>query len=488
MRKHKRNRENPGLGLAGWIVSLVQAVLSVLVIVLIWRLGMLPTLVLAGVVVVLAVLWVVCRLLMGKAHRKPRFYVGFVLAILISAALCVSGLFLNRIGDTLRGMTGAEYETTEIGVYVLADDPAQTITDAADYTFGILGVQAREETDQVVKEINENLGSAIATVEYDDAAALAQGLLDGQCQAILINEGFLGVITETEGYESFADQIRELDSYSLQSAIEQTETESDSLPEGVFTMYISGIDVAGDISTRSRSDVNILAVVNTNTHQVQLINTPRDYYVPLSISNGVKDKLTHAGIYGVDVSKDTLGMLYGIDINYYFRINFSGFQELIDALGGITVNSDVEFDAGGYHFDQGANTVNGEQALAFARERKSFASGDRQRGQNQMAVITGVIQKMQSPAILQNFSQLMDGIEGSFESDMPYELMSELVRDQLSGGGSWNVASTSVDGTGSTASTYSMNQPLYVMIPDEATVDHAKTLIQTVVDGGAASN
>ena len=157
MRKHKRNRENPGLGLAGWIVSLVQAVLSVLVIVLIWRLGMLPTLVLAGVVVVLAVLWVVCRLLMGKAHRKPRFYVGFVLAILISAALCVSGLFLNRIGDTLRGMTGAEYETTEIGVYVLADDPAQTITDAADYTFGILGVQAREETDQVVKEINETL-------------------------------------------------------------------------------------------------------------------------------------------------------------------------------------------------------------------------------------------------------------------------------------------------------------------------------------------
>ena len=339
-----------------------------------------------------------------------------------------------------------------------------------------------------VKEINENLGAAIATAEYDDAAALAQGLLDGQCQAILINEGFLGVITETEGYESFADQIRELDSYSLQSAIEQPETESDSLPEGVFTMYISGIDVAGDISTRSRSDVNILAVVNTNTHQVQLINTPRDYYVPLSISNGVKDKLTHAGIYGVDVSKDTLGMLYGIDINYYFRINFSGFQELIDALGGITVNSDVEFDAGGYHFDQGANTVNGEQALAFARERKSFASGDRQRGQNQMAVITGVIQKMQSPAILQNFSQLMDGIEGSFESDMPYELMSELVRDQLSGGGSWNVASTSVDGTGSTASTYSMNQPLYVMIPDEATVDHAKTLIQTVVDGGAASN
>ena len=201
----------------------------------------------------------------------------------------------------------------------------------------------------------------------------------------------------------------------------------------------------------------------------------------------MKDKLTHAGIYGVNLSKDTLGMLYGIEINYFFRINFSGFQELIDALGGITVNSDVEFDAGGYHFNQGANTLNGEQALAFSRERKSFADGDRQRGRNQMAVITGVIQKMQSPAILQNFSQLMDGIEGSFESDISYGLLTGMVKDQLSGGGAWNVASYSVDGSGTTASTYSMSQPLYVMEPDMSTVEHAKELIQNVVNGGTAS-
>lgn len=475
-------REHAGLRLTGRIISIVQIVLSVLAAILFWRLGVLPTLVLAGICVVLAVLAAVCRLLMGKAQKKPRFWVGFVLAVLVSAALCAAGLFVFRLSGTLREVTGAEYETTEMGVYVLTDDPAQTITDAAGYEFGILGMQGREDTDSAIAQINKNLGSEIATKEYSDAVSLARGLLDRQCGAVILNQSFVDVIAETEGFENFGSQIRELDSYSWQSAIEEQET-SVSLPEGVFTMYISGIDVEGDISTKSRSDVNILAVVNTNTHQIQLINTPRDYYVPLSISDGVKDKLTHAGIYGVNVSKDTLGMLYDTELTYYFRINFSGFRELIDALGGITVNSDVEFDAGGYHFNQGANTVNGEQALAFARERHAFASGDRQRGENQMAVISGVIQKMQSPAILQNFSQLLEGIEGSFESDIPYDVLSGLVRDQLSGGGAWTVESYSVDGTGSTASTYSMSQPLYVMIPDESTVKQAKALIRNAESG-----
>ena len=486
MRDDTGKRGNPGLRITGWIVSIVQMVLSVLAIVLIYWMNVLPGTFLMALVVVLAVLAVLLRLLMGDGRKKPRFFAGLILSILVSVILCAAGLVLFRVNDTLRDVTDAEYETTEIGVYVLTDDPAQTITDAAGYEFGILSSQGREDTDNVISQINEELGSEIATKEYDDVVSLADGLLDGDCGAILLNKGFLDVITEMEGYESFEDEIRELASYSLQTALE-SEDDSDELPDGVFTIYISGIDVSGDISTKSRSDMNILAVVNTNTHQVQLINTPRDYYVPLSISDGVKDKLTHAGIYGVKVSKDTLGMLYDIDINYFFRINFSGFQELIDALGGITVNSEVEFDSGGYHFNQGTNTLNGEQALAFSRERYAFASGDRQRGENQMAVITGVIQKLQSTAILQNFSQLMDGIEGSFESDISYGLLTGLVKDQLAEGGSWNVASYSVDGTGMTATTYSMNQPLYVMDPDTSTVEYAKELIQNVINGGEAS-
>ena len=240
------------------------------------------------------------------------------------------------------------------------------------------------------------------------------------------------------------------------------------------------------MTAKSRSDVNILATVNTDTHEVLLVSTPRDYFVPLSISNGAPDKLTHAGIYGIDVCMDTLGMLYDIDINYYFRINFGGFVKVIDALGGITVNSDYEFDSKnilGYHFNQGANYVNGEQALVFARERYAFSEGDRQRGKNQMAVIKGVIDKALSPEILTSYSSILSSLDGCFGTNITYEEIAQLLQQQLTNGGSWTIVSYSVDGTGATEKPYSMSQNAYVMVPDYNTVDKAKSLMQKVRDG-----
>lgn len=482
---HSKKEKMSKLNLIGKIISIIQLIVSALLIFQIYRAQVLPELLVLVIAVIFAALWIVCRLLMGKAKKKFRFYVGMILAIVISFAMCVGNIFLLRVSNILQGITSVEYETTSLGVYVLEDDPAQTMNDVIDYDFGILEKQGRKDTNNAIAQINEELETEITTEEYEDAMALAQGLLDGQCGAIIMNEAFLDVISETEGYESFEDEIREIDSYQWKTMVTK-EREEDVAKDGVFTVFISGIDVAGDISTKSRSDVNILAVVNRNTHQIQLISTPRDYYVPLSISDGVKDKLTHAGIYGVDVSMDTLSMLYDTDIDYYFRINFSGFRQLIDALGGITVNSDYEFEAGGYHFYVGENRVNGEQALSFARERHAFAEGDRQRGRNQMAVISGVISKMQSLAILQDFSGFMEGVQGSFESDIPYELLAGMVKDQLSGAGSWNISSYSVDGTGASASTYSMSQKLYVMEPDMSTVEQAKQLIQAVKNGGGS--
>ncbi len=252
----------------------------------------------------------------------------------------------------------------------------------------------------------------------------------------------------------------------------------------VFTMYISGIDNRGGLIAKSRSDVNILATVNVDTRQVVLVSTPRDFYVPLPISNGYPDKLTHAGIYGVDVSIGTLEMLYDIDVDYYFRVNFNGFEKIVDALGGVTVHSDYAFTTpGGYSFQKGENNLNGEQALVFARERKSFSEGDRQRGKNQMAVIKAVINKAMSPAILSNYAELMESMEGSFETSMPYDVIAELVRDMLTKGGSWNIVSCSANGSGDSRRPYSMSTDAYVMIPDQATVDAAIEKMQQVING-----
>ena len=234
---------------------------------------------------------------------------------------------------------------------------------------------------------------------------------------------------------------------------------------------------------KSRSDVNILASVNTATHKVVLISTPRDYYVPLSISGGAKDKLTHAGIYGIDVCMDTMAMLYGVDVDYYFRVNFTGFEDIIDAIGGVTVNSDYAFTAGGYSYVQGENQMDGAKALSFVRERHSFAEGDRQRGKNQLALIRAVIQKAMSPEWLVNYNSVMDSLSDSFETSVPYDLISKTIRNQLSTGGSWSVSTYSVDGSGDSQVPYSMSQKAYVMVPDQSTVDTAKQMIQDLYDG-----
>ena len=280
----------------------------------------------------------------------------------------------------------------------------------------------------------------------------------------------------------------------VETTIEPQETEAkaeENTNDGsIYTIFISGFDSRSGLVAKRRSDSNIIATVNTATSQVLLVSTPRDYFVPLSISGGQRDKLTHAGIYGINVCMDTLGMLYNEDINYYFRINFAGFEQLINALGGVTVYSDYDFDSKnetGYHFKQGENYLNGEQALVFSRERYAFKEGDRQRGKNQMAVIKGVSNKALSPELLKNYSSVLSSIQGCFETNNSYEEIARLLQQQLNNGGDWNIVSYSVNGTGDTQKPYSMSQKAYVMIPDESTVQKAEAMMKKVRDGETVS-
>lgn len=256
-------------------------------------------------------------------------------------------------------------------------------------------------------------------------------------------------------------------------------------PDGTFITYISGADTWGRASTKSRSDVNILAVVNTNTKKLLLVSTPRDYYVPLANSRGVKDKLTHAGIYGIENSVGTLEMLYGVDIQYYVKMNFTGFVGIVDAIGGVDVYSDADFTVGeGLSYVQGINHMDGIQALAFARERHSFAGGDRARGTHQMEVIKAVLSQAMSASILYNYADVMNSVSGCFTTNMPQDKIASLVRMQLNDMASWSITSISVDGTGASKTTFSVpSKRAYVMVPDENTLQVARNAIMTVLSG-----
>lgn len=431
----------------------------------------------AGLILVLA--WIL-NFFLTRKHRnhKGRFRTGIALALVVSIIAGTIFYYLETTVLTARKISDARTESTVYGVYVLKDDPAQVISQTKNYNFGVSQVDDSKKLTEVFAKIAKDQGvdSVSAARSYDDILGLATGLLHKECDAIVMNEGFVSAITEVDGYTDFKDQIREIKSYNI-----KTKLSAGGLEDGIFTLFISGIDTPGSVSKTSRSDVNILATVNTNTHQIFLLTTPRDYYVPLSISNGVRDKLTHAGIYGVDVSMDTLSMLYDTKIDYYFRLNFTGFTNIINALGGIRVHSDYDFQAGGYSFVKGDNYLNADEALAFARERHAFPEGDVQRGKDQMYVIEGVINKLTTPAVLKNFNQLMEGLSDSFETSMPYDVISSLVSDQLNGGGTWNIQRYHVSGSGDRQTTYSMPSfQAYVMIPDENSVNQAKEYLNQI--------
>lgn len=236
-----------------------------------------------------------------------------------------------------------------------------------------------------------------------------------------------------------------------------------------FTIYISGIDTYGEVSETSRSDVNLIAVVNPKTYQILLVTTPRDYYVPIpGVSGGQKDKLTHAGIYGIDASMRTLGELYETDINYYARLNFTSLIDIVDTLGGVDVYSELAFQTGtesGCIVDvqEGWNHLNGEQALAFSRERHALADGDNQRGKNQQAVLTAMLRKCLSPTMLLKAGTIMNQVSSEVETNLSQAQINSLIKYQLNKNATWTIQSVAATGTNDKGYCYSSGDtPLFI--------------------------
>ncbi|MCD7739230.1 MAG: LCP family protein [Lachnospiraceae bacterium] len=471
----------------GRLITAVILILTLIFTYLLISCRMVPTEYLVPVVVLLLLLTLMIGLLTRQKRKKGRMFAGVLLGLAMGTVLVYGIVALARLTGALDSITAARTEVTNVAVYVLAEDEAETVNDLSGDSFGILANMDREATDSAVEQLNEELGAEIVTADYSGLTSLVDALYAQECRSILLNTAYLDVLEEMEGYEDIEDRIREVTVLKVEEKLSWSSLwgEKTEETETAFVVYISGVDSRNGLTAKSRSDVNILAVVNTETHQVLLVSTPRDYYVELSISDGAKDKLTHAGIYGVNVSMDTLSMLYDVDVDYYCRICFEGLEELVDALGGVEVYSEYAFHSsfGDYDFVEGYNTVNGEEALWFVRERYAFSSGDRQRGKNQMELIKAIIKKAISPQVLVTYGSLLDAMEDNFETNVSYNMIASLVSDQLSSGSEWDIISYSVDGTGSSQIPWSMSTSAYVMIPDEETVAEASEMIQAVLNG-----
>ncbi len=339
-----------------------------------------------------------------------------------------------------------------------------------------VGVLEADNTDDLRKELAKHTPATVNPFATPTESILA--IREGRSQMAVLTVAYLDELREGANNALYLE-LEVLATFRVKS--NQAAADKTNLNEP-FVVYISGIDTYGSITTTSRSDVNILAVVNPKTRTILFVNTPRDYYVQLNGTTGTKDKLTHAGLYGIDKSEKTLEDLYEIDINYNVKINFTSLEKIVNTVGGIEVDSEYNFSSGGYSFTAGKNQLDGKQALAFSRERYSFEGGDRTRGQNQMRVLTALIGKISQPSVIVNYQNILNSLSGIMQTNMTSDDMTTLIRNQLDSMAKWNISSISVDGNGASLPTYSMGaQNLYVMIPDEASLTSAKNKINSVL-------
>jgi LCP family protein required for cell wall assembly len=388
-----------------------------------------------------------------------------LLTIIVSVYVFLAGnatlSFLNGLQET-----GDSYEQYSI----IAKKDAH-ITLGTNKATGLISTDTN--TDAVKTEVDKL--SKTTYKSYGELASTTVALGNKDITTAAVKTSYVDLLQDNN--VTFYKSIETLATFKVKVKKAADTTQADTTKP--FIMYISGIDTYGDISTVSRSDVNILVVVNPVTHKILLVNTPRDYYVQLHGTTGIKDKLTHAGIYGVDMSESTLEDLYGVKIDYYMRVNFASLMNIVDVLGGVNVYSDYAFTAGGYSYTTGYQQMDGKKALAFSRERHAFEDGDRQRGKDQQRVIEAIIRKLSSPETLVNYQKILTSVNGAFQTNASTDTITSLMQQQMNSLRAWQTESISVDGTGATAATYSMGDlPLYVMIPDEASVATAKLRIQ----------
>lgn len=462
-------------------VTFVQVTISAILGIQLLNMNLLPT---EYLIFFAGFLFCFNGLVLIMSRKKVTFYMVCTLSLILSGVMIYATSALDMVHDTLEQVTGEPDKVkTEYVVIVLNEEEAGTVTDYSHYYVAYMDTEPEKDIGQVIGEMQNKVDEEIRFREYRDVIAMVEALYENSVNAMIVNKAYVETIGELDGYADFSERTKVLYTSEVINYITLDENKESNLEQ--FIVYISGIDTYGDVSIKSRSDVNILAVVNMETKTVQLINTPRDYYVPLPISNGVEDKLTHAGIYGVDVSMGTLEELYDIEIDYFVRMNFSGFEAIIDAMGGIDVYSEYTFtsDQGTYH-TKGMNHMNGFEALAFARERQAFSAGDIQRGKHQMAIISAMIEKLSSTEVLYHYADVLEAVSGAFQTSFTSEEIYELVKAQLEDSRPWTIETYYVTGTGKRAVTYSMpNTPVSVKIPNMETVEEAKELIKRVLEG-----
>ena len=476
----------------GLYISIVTGILTALFIYELYKLSLLPAAILAGIIITVLLMWILSAICLIKEdlHLAWRI-VGGLLAVCLALASAGGMYYANTGNKALEELSDQEGKSI-VAVYVLNNHVIEDVKDLEGRKIGVLKTMSAQGTDVCIEELKK-AGVNITTEEFDSSYRMTQALKGQAIDGMILDQGYLDTLLEMPGMENLDEEIVPVVQYYYDAPKTNTAETVDTAIEP-FTVYISGIDTRENKLLRnSRSDVNLLATVNPESHEILLVSIPRDYYVEtvcepdMGCMNGAMDKLTHTGLHGPETTEMTLEKLFDTSINYNVRVNFSSLVDVVDELGGVQLyNPEAFTSVSGPTFQQGDLTLNGQQALAFVRERYAFTDGDRARGRNQMRVLTAIINKMMSPKILTNFTGIMNSLSNSFDTNMSEKDIKALVQAQLADPAKWTIYSYSVTGSGGTDYAAELGDNAYVMYPDQATVDNAKADIKAVLSGEPA--
>lgn len=478
-RKQKRT-SNRSWGMVNVGLTILYAILALVLLFTMFNYNFLSfrflnIIITIGLLVVLAI-----SIFLQKTKKSPLVTTVVLIIFSLVSLVGIFG-FKQMIDITNRMNQTAAFSEVEMSIVVPKESDIKDVSQ-------LTSVQAPTKVDKNNIEI---LMSALkkdkkVDVKVDDVASYQEAydnLKSGKSKAMVLSGSYASLLESVDS--NFASNLKTIYTYKIKKKNNNSANQVDSK---VFNIYISGIDTYGSISTVSRSDVNIIMTVNMNTHKILLTTTPRDAYVKIPGGGANQyDKLTHAGIYGVETSEQTLEDLYGTKIDYYARINFTSFLKLIDQLGGVTVHNDQAFTSlhGKFDFPVGDIQMNSEQALGFVRERYSLDGGDNDRGKNQEKVISAIVNKLASLKSVSNFTSIVDNLQDSVQTNISLDTINALANTQLDSGSKFTVTSQAVTGTGSTGqlTSYAMpNSSLYMMKLDNSSVARASQTIKNLME------
>ena len=494
----EQNKVLRGIGI---VLSILLVVASFYLLYQLIKINVLPTKLLFLITIIFVLLDAIFALLLCYYTRAV---VSKIICVVITLVLifgsCIGGFYISKTGSLLTNITNVtKHAKNTVSVVVKQSSDIKNKSQLNGLSVGTLRTIGTQGSSKALKELSKD-GVVMNQSEYDSLSAMLEAFYNGEVDSIIINESSRSQILDMESYADFDNNTRVV--YQTSYKVENTDkanavTDITSKP---FNVLISGSDTRGGFDENGRSDVIMVATINPKTSMILLTSVPRDYYVTTACDaadgcmQGALDKITHTGIHGTNTTKRTVEQLLGIEINYTFKVGFDAVTELVDAVGGVDVTV-----APGYAVDhfacmynlsvhEGVNHLNGEQALAFARERYAYTEGDRQRTKNQQLVLMGIVDKITSPSIVQNYASIMDAMSNTFSTTMSSSEISNLIKYQINNNPKWKMEQYMVDGTGDTLMCAELGDAASAMVPDQSTVKMAKDKINAVLAGKSAND